>query len=86
MESRYSVTNTGSPHFETTLSTTRSSSNSIRSVLLRRLGLWGQVEQFPVAGVFEKFIQIPEQEFSGLGVLIDALEHHSTDEYLAPGV
>ena len=33
------------------------------------------VGQGPVAWVFEKFIQITEQGFLGLGVLIDALIH-----------
>ena len=35
--------------------------------------------------VFEKFIQIPEQEFPGLGVLGAAQEHHSADEYPCGG-
>ena len=48
--------------------------------------LWGQVEQFPVAWVFEKVIQMFEYVFLGFGVLIGDLEQHSADEYLAAGV
>ena len=39
-----------------------------------------------VTGPVKKFIQILEQEFLGLGVLIDALEHHRPDKYLAADV
>ena len=38
--------------------------------------LWGQVEQFPVAWVFEKVIQMFEYVFLGFGVLIGC--HHQT--------
>ena len=46
----------------------------------------GQVEQRPVAGVFEKFLQMLDHEILGFGVLIGELEHHSADEDLAAGV
>ena len=49
--------------------------------------LWRQVvEQFPVAGMFEKVIQMSEHEVLGFWVLIGEFEHHSADEDLAAGV
>ena len=59
----------------------------------RQEGVWGGIravgqvlEQRPVAGVFEKAVQMFEYVFLGFGVLIGELEHHSADEDLAAGV
>ena len=48
--------------------------------------LWGQGEQRPVAGVFEKVIQMLDHELLDVGVLIGELEHHGPHEDLAAGV
>ena len=59
---------------------------SFGTLLLGR-GLCGQVvEQFPVAWVIEKVIQMLDHELLDVGVLIGELEHHSADEDLAAGV
>ena len=56
-------------------------------VTLEGIRAVGQVlEQRPVAGVFEKAVQMFEYVFLGFGVLIGELEHHSADEDLAAGV
>ena len=43
----------------------------------------GPGQQFPVAWVSEKVIQLSEYEILGFGVLICELEHHGPDEDLS---